>query len=85
MLGLVAGAAGQARAAIVLDFEDITLGPDGTANVFGVYRPAGSDFFLMGDFQARGDSASSSITPETHRARAWSPPRWRPSDPRPSP
>ena len=56
---------GRAGAAIVVTFEDIQLGPDGTANVFGVYRPPGSDFFLTGDFQARGAGASFALTPET--------------------
>ena len=48
-----------------LTFEDIPLGTGGMANVWGAYQASGSDFVLTGDFQARGDGASSAITPQT--------------------
>lgn len=65
ILALFAAAASPARASVTLDFEDIALGPDGTANVFGFYEDPGSGFLVLGDFQARGPGAIFSITPET--------------------
>ncbi|QDV35127.1 PEP-CTERM sorting domain-containing protein [Tautonia plasticadhaerens] len=59
------GLASTPSSASVLTFDDIALGPDGTANVFGLYEDPGSGFFLAGDFQARGAGATSSLTPET--------------------
>jgi hypothetical protein len=63
-LGLLAIAAAPSRAD-VLDFEDIILGADGTANVFGFYEPPASHFIVLGDVQARGLGASSALTPAT--------------------
>jgi hypothetical protein len=67
VLGLMAGAAGRTDAAQSLTFEDIPLGPDGTANVWGNYQdPAtDSDFVVTGDFQARGEDAGWILSPET--------------------
>lgn len=56
--------AGAVRADVI-DFEDIPLGPDGTASVFGLYQAPGSEFLLLGDFQARGPGANAALTPET--------------------
>jgi len=64
LLGGVLLAARPAEAAL-LTFDDITLGPDGRANVFGFYQDPASTFLLLGDFQARGPGADADLTAET--------------------
>ncbi len=59
------GVFGASSRAEQITFEDIPLGPDGTANVFGLYQAPGSEFLLLGDFQARGPGADAALTPET--------------------
>jgi len=61
--GILVGA--RPAEAAVLTFDDIPLGPDGTANAFGFYADPASTFMVLGDFQARGTGALAALTPET--------------------